>query len=478
MTGWLPHRFGCVASVVLLVVSGGIYAAPTQVEIGRDARNGLEMTVYNANFAVVRDHREIVMPLGEINLEFSGVATAIQPQTVSIVSGDKNGFVARQQNYRFDLINRQILLERFVGRKLKYSRSLLENGNFEKVLREGILLSIDPEIVKFGDVIEVGPEGTISLPYLPDDLKTTPTLVFLGVNNKQGKQDIDVRYHTDGIGWEADYALTLPSDKSTGKDAALSGWVTIHNRSGSDYDVNQMRMVAGQVITTRRNDMPMAEMAMMKSSAADGFMPQTSNMADYHLYEYPLSVRVPKNDVTQLHLISVEGIAYKRSYRLESQVQPYASQGSNKQPVSVWIEFFNAEKNSLGVPLPSGTMRVYEKDRKGSVEFIGESHIGHTAVEKSVAISVGESFDLSAERIQTTWRRLGDRSAEIGYRIVLQNARDETATIEIEEKLSGDWLMIQESQKGQRVDATTQRYLVKVDAKGEATLEYLARMNW
>ena len=145
-------------------------ANASEFELGIEGRTNLALTVFNSNVAVIRDQREVVLPRGEIELEFTDVARTILPPTVSINSAASRGFVAAQQNYRFDLLNPLSLLERFVGRKVKYSRFLLKDEGYEKVLREGILLSINPEIVKFGDIIEVGPEGTISLPYIPTTL--------------------------------------------------------------------------------------------------------------------------------------------------------------------------------------------------------------------------------------------------------------------------------------------------------------------
>jgi hypothetical protein len=119
--------------------------AQAKVEITADARQELEMSIYNQNFAVIRDARSVEIGKGEAVLEFRDIPRTIMPQSVTLESDDSRGFVAAQQNYRYDLLNRQSLLERYLGRKVKYSRMILEEDNtYEKVLREGILLSINP----------------------------------------------------------------------------------------------------------------------------------------------------------------------------------------------------------------------------------------------------------------------------------------------------------------------------------------------
>ena len=455
----------------IAVLATGV-ATASQFEFGVEDRTRLALTVYNSNLAVVRDQREVVLPTGPIELEFTEVAQTILPPTVSISSAATGGFFAHQQNYRFDLMNPNSLLERFVGSNVKYSKFLLQEKGYEKVLREGILLSIDPEIVKFGDVIEIEPEGTISLPYIPDDLSTSPTLVFKGENQKPGKQELTVRYHAAGVGWEADYALTLE------KQASLSGWVTIRNQSSSDFAVDELLLVAGDVNQTPSRPKMMPEMQRMSSTASfDAVSPVLSNPGDYHAYQFPGEVKLLKNDITQLKLISEEGIKYEKSYRLASVAQQYGNQAAQESSPAVWITMGGPGENGLKKPLPAGNIRVYERD-KASETFIGESRIGHTAAGHKIDISVGRAFDVSANRIQTSFQRFGEREAEVGYRIEMTNDKPESVVVSVEEQLTGDWTIISESQKGTKRDSMTYVFELKVPSQSSTELEYSVRFNW
>ena len=433
-----------------------------------------------------------MLPTGPIELEFTGVTQTILPPTVSISSAASGGFSAHQQNYRFDLMNPNSLLERFVGSNVKYSKFLLQEKGYEKVLREGILLSIDPEIVKFGDVIEIEPEGTISLPYIPDDLSTSPTLVFKGENQKPGKQELTVRYHAAGVGWEADYALTLE------KQASLSGWVTIRNQSSSDFAVDELLLVAGDVNQTPSRPKMMPEMQRMSSTASfDAASPVLSNPGDYHAYRFPGEVKLLKNDITQLKLISEEGIKYEKSYRLASVAQQYGNQAAQESSPAVWITIGGSGENGLKKPLPAGNIRVYERLRASEsnigeafigdafigesfigASFIGEARLGHTAVGQKVDILVGRAFDVSANRIQTSFQRLGEREAKAGYRIKVTNDKPESIVVSLEEQLTGDWTIVSESQEGLKRDSMTYVFELQVPAKGSAELEYSARFRW
>ena len=130
----MKHLLARFLMVGIVVLATGI-ATASQFELGVESRTRLALTVFNSNLTVVRDQREVVLPTGEIELEFTGVARTILPPTVSISSAASRGFSANQQDYRFDLLNPNSLLERFVGSKVKYSKFLLQEKGYEKILR-------------------------------------------------------------------------------------------------------------------------------------------------------------------------------------------------------------------------------------------------------------------------------------------------------------------------------------------------------
>lgn len=441
--------------------------AQAKVEITADARQELEMSIYNQNFAVIRDARSVEIGKGEAVLEFRDIPRTIMPQSVTLESDDSRGFVAAQQNYRYDLLNRQSLLERYLGRKVKYSRMILEEDNtYEKVLREGILLSINPEIVKFGDVIEIEPEGTISLPSIPTDLRTTPTLVFQGENGRDARQTLNLRYHAGGIGWEADYTLNLE------RKAELSGWLTVTNQTGSDFDVDGLHLIAGEVNKAAPVVHKVARAAAMEMMA-DAAMPPRSETGDYHSYDIPGRVTLIKNDMTQLRLIDASGIKVEKSYRLVSAVNRYASEAAESQSPESVLTFANSARNNLNVPLPAGTLRVYDEG-----QFIGESRTGHKAAGETVEVVLGRAFDINVKRTQLNYRRIADRTVEIEYGIELTNAGKKPVSVVLQEKLSGDWDVVKESAKGRKADARTLVFEPRVPAKGQSSFTYTVRMNW
>ena len=456
--------------ILLLLIMQPVAAEELRLLTGRAEQTAVGLTIYN-NMSLIREVRAVDLPVGVIELEFQDVARTIDPSSVFVQSDDANLRVL-EQSYRYDLLNKQTLLERFLGRKLKYSRTVREGMRFEKVLREGTLLSINPEVVQFGDEIEIEPEGIISLAYLPDDLKTTPTLHWLLENNATGTKDIEVSYVADGIGWQADYNLTVSPDDTM---ATLIGWVTIRNESGARFEEADIKLVAGDVNREQaREPMPVMrrEMAMMADAGAA--MPTREGLSDYQLYRLPRPVNLDVNTVKQVKLLRLEDLAVDKRYTLDSQVQTYQVPDAMPHPVSVTL----ALDNHGDVPLPAGKYRAYKEDSDGDLQFLGEDRLGHKPRKEALELEVGRAFDVRATRKQTVFRRVGDRTMELGYEIVVSNQARRSVDVEVVERMQGDWQILTQSQRGERRDAARQVYVLSVGAGDKARLDYSVRIRF
>ncbi|MFT7687433.1 MAG: hypothetical protein ACI9FB_002786, partial [Candidatus Azotimanducaceae bacterium] len=239
---------------------------PEIMKLGIDSQKSVSLTIYNNNFAVVKEVREVSLPKGLVELNYLDVPKHIEPSSLLTHSTKrKDAVTVLQQSYQNRPVNRTSILESFIGRKLKYSREVLNENKYEKILREGILLSINPEIVEFGDVIEISPPGVISLPYLPEGLNLSPTLVWLLDNKISGPQDIETSYVTSNIRWQADYTITL--DK-TRDEFDLGSWITVSNQSGVDFSEAKIDLVAGEVNRVAPRPMMMARNEMQMGMAS------------------------------------------------------------------------------------------------------------------------------------------------------------------------------------------------------------------
>jgi hypothetical protein len=134
--------------------SNAALAAPAQTVSGEKDRKQVSITVYNQNFGLVREVRALgTLPTGQVSLEFQDVAATIQPETVHIRSlSGANALSVLEQNYRYDLLTPQTLLEKYVGKPVRVYRYHQPTGKEDAVdakllsVASGPVLSINGEI--------------------------------------------------------------------------------------------------------------------------------------------------------------------------------------------------------------------------------------------------------------------------------------------------------------------------------------------
>lgn len=432
----------------------------------------LDLTVY-ADFALVRDVREFSLPVGAVELEFEHVARTIDPTSVRVRTLNDVGVTVLRQSYQYDLLNKHSLLERYIGRKLKYSRTVqLDDNTFEKVLREGILLSIEPEIVQFGDEIEISPEGVISLPYVPEGLKTIPTLVWRLDNKRRGIQQVETTYIADQLGWEAEYTLSLSADEST---LSLSSWVNLTNETGVTWTSAGLKLVAGNVNRERQSG-PRPQAMMARAEFSDAAAPPSRSMlGDYHIYEFPGRVDLANHEVAQLRFLEANGIPVEKRYISRWQV---ARHQMNEAQVSGFDISYAFDTTRVDEPLPAGRARIMKADVEGRLQLLGEDRIDHTPVGKKVEVTVGQAFDLVAERTQMSYRQIDRRAVEMTVDVRVSNHGDERRDLTLHEKLFGDWEVVSRSGAFDKIDATTLALDVALEAGAERVFSYTIRTRW
>ena len=443
------------------------------IEITRDDQTGLGLTVYK-DFAVVRDVRQVSLPRGIVEVDYQDVARTIDPTSVRVTSiGREDLFTVEQQRYEYDLLNKESLLQRYIGRKLKYSRSLRTGGSYERVLRQGILLAIDPEIVKFGDEVEISPRGVISLPSIPEGLRTVPTLIWQINNRYKGRQTIATSYIADRFSWSTDYRMDLNVDETSGD---LSVWVSVRNQSGMGYHNANVQLVAGDVkhadVRRKEAGMPRAALMQMQSDMVTG-----KPFFEYYMYKLQGPIDLANNETSQFRLMSAQDVPVRKSYLLRTQVPEHSLQAPLKNWFDVQLTFDNLAKYGLGYPLPQGNFRVFKTGNDGAPQLLGEDQMSHKSNGQSAIISVGKAFDLFAEHTQTSYRRVGEHGVEIGYKVVLHNLKQHKVTVTLDEKLAGDWTIIDQSVAGKRIDDGIQQYTLTLGPGSVQSVRYTVRIN-
>lgn len=440
-------------------------------------RVDVSVTAYNHGMALIRDVRKLTLPEGELDLTFGDVAQSIQAETVSLRSRKAPKSIAiYEQNYEYDLISPQKLMDKYVGKEVRLVNLDADYG-FHEV--SGTLLSNNNgPVYEINGDIYLGHPGEVVLPEVPDNLIARPSLIWK-LGNTVPEQEIEVSYLTGGISWKADYVLNIPRDSQT---LNLAGWVTLENGSGAEYTNAQLKLVAGEV-----NRVVADQAKMMRSVAAMGYMeaapaPMAAQeaFADFHLYTMPRRTTIKENQTKQLALLSGANVPYTRKYQIRGDGGYYRSQGYSveNQHVATFIEFENKEEGGLGMPLPAGIMRIYQEDSSGALQFAGEDRIQHTPKDETVTLKTGEAFDVVWDRRQMTHNRVSDRTIRSSYEVEIRNRKEEAITVEVVETIHGDWRILKESHPHEKENAFTAVYKIDVAAGETATLTYEVQITY
>jgi len=464
-----------MAIVLTLATSLASGAEAAQLAVGREAQKDVMVTIYNGNLGLVKDVRETRLPTGLHETEFTDVAAQIDPTTVHLKSlTDPAGLRILEQNYEYDLLSSQKLMEKYVGRMVRLY-------NTDGTYLEAKLLSTAGPVFEINGQIHLGHNGRLVLPSLPENLVSKPTLVWLLRNALAGPQRVEASYLTGGITWKADYVLVLnPADTK----ADVTGWVTIDNRSGATYGNAALKLVAGDVnraVDGRRSQraMEIATKAASMAEAARDF--KSEGFFEYHLYTLDGRTTIKDNQTKQLTLMAAGDVPVVKQliyYGAQDYYRTSYGVPMSNQKIGVYFDIKNSKDNRLGVPLPKGKVRVYKSDASGSRQFVGEDWIDHTPKDERVKIKMGDAFDLVGERTQKEWRKIASNLYEVEWEISLRNHKKEDQTVTVIEPVPGDWQVLTSTHAWEKPEAHTLKFQVPVPKEGASTLTYRVRLRF
>ncbi len=463
-----------------LAIAGGAFAsdpAPLPDSTAAD-RTSVAVTVYNQNLALVRETRSLKLDrAGAATLRFMDVPSQINPRTVHVQPLIAGGPSILEQNYEYDLISPDKLMEKYVGRDVEIVEQADDLTN--RAVEATLLLVNGGPVYRIGDRIVIGQTGKVTLPDLPADLVARPTLVWTLDASKAGAVPAEVSYLTDGMNWSADYVAVVDADD---RKAGLSGWVTIENHSGASFRDAALKLVAGDVRRLkpeRLMDYEAQHRVMSMAAAAPQF--QEESFFEYHLYTLDRKTTIKDNQTKQLSLFSAPSVPVTKRLLLAGNPGYFRNAlgtGVQSQKVAVVLEIVNAQAGGLGMPLPKGTVRVYKKDKSGAEQFVGEDAIDHTPKDETIRLHVGDAFDIVAERAQTDFKAVSPRQNESAWTISLRNRKDEDVVVTVREPVGGDWTLLASSLPGKKVDQQTLEFQVPVSKGKETRLTYRLGVRW
>jgi len=447
-------------------------------------RDSVAVTIYNQGTALIQDRRTYTFTMGDNLINFTDVASQIDPTSVSFISlTDPTGTSVIEQNYIYDLVGTSALLRRYVDEQIRVS-------TIDGTVYEGQLLSGSGEIIlrtDDGGVVVISQDDVrdVQFPELPSGLITRPTLRWLVDSENGGEQQVELTYLTGGINWTADYNILLTTDNSS---LDLNGWVTLNNNSGTAFQDAIVKLVAGDVNRVQPQTVARTEMQEMAfDDAGTGAAVEQREFFEYQLYEIARNVTVGNNETKQVEFVNGTAVPATTFYVYDSS-QPFYGYGffyydqfygqTGITDVGNYLEFTTDEEGGLGADLPAGRIRVYQEDVDGAALLIGENYIDHTPQGENVQIYLGNAFDLVGERTQTEFQVIGSNVVEETFEIRLRNRKDdETVEIRVPERLArgANWEIIESSMDYEQVNAFSIEFRAEVPAGEEVVITYTVR---
>lgn len=467
-----PLKAALFASV--LTVAFPASAAEDEKTVGLDAQSGVAVTIYNQDLALVKDRRTVTLDPGVNRLAFVDVSAQIRPET-ALLNTTEGHLSVLEQNFDFDLLTPEKLLEKSVGGTVRVVSTHPESG--VETVEEATVLSVAGGVVlRIGDRIETAPPGRIVFAELPPNLRARPTLVVELDSDAAGEKPVELAYLTAGLSWRADYVAALSPDEST---LDLNGLVTLTNTSGTSYRDATLQLVAGDVNRVREAMMYKTDMTERTAAAPAPAMSQEA-LFEYHLYTLERPTTIADNQTKQVALLSGSGIPVAKEYRFVNiaNAYDYVLAEAPRANATARITFDNSEAARLGLPLPGGIVRVYKNDSGGQALFVGEDAIEHTPKGETVRLALGQAFDVTARPRQTDFERISDRVFEAAYEIEIKNAKTEDIAVLVAETIPGQWKMVSESIAHTRAGAFEAEWQVPVPAKGSTKLAYRVRIEY
>ncbi|MFZ5495982.1 MAG: DUF4139 domain-containing protein [Verrucomicrobiota bacterium] len=482
------------------------------------------LTIYNQNFAVVRERLPLDLKAGVNSVTFSGATMHLEPD--SVVLRDPAGKVALrvlEQNYRADTISQPLLLSLYEGQELDFlvrDQHAKEYTVRGKVIRSGYqpnfagmnrygqqFIQRQQQMGNWGGgmgqpIIEVDGKLRFSLPGEPqfpaltDDSILKPQLAWTLATDQPAKFDAELGYVTGGMSWTASYNLIAPEKGDT---LDLTGWVTIDNQSGKQFDHATIKLMAGDVSKLQPEQEGMELHAYAVGAARmDMAAPQVTEKAfdEFHLYSLARPTTLRNRETKQVEFIRATGVQAKTLYIYngaaigpqfrgwnEQMIRQQPDYGTQSNP-KVWVmrEFRNSEDNGLGLPLPKGRTRFYRQDAAdGRLEFTGENVIDHTPKNETVRLHTGDAFDLVGERRRTDFV-LNNRQDQMeeAFEIKVRNRKTEPVEVRVAERLYrwSNWAVVDKTHDFEKRDDRNIEFRVTVPADGETVVRYRVRYDW
>ena len=497
------------------------FLASSFPSFGADETPAPSLTIYNQNFAVVRQEVPLDLKSGTTSVRLTDITAHLEPDSVILRDpSGKRPLQVLEQNYRADPVSEALLLSLYEGKTINFLVQRADKQEIVpgKIIRSGYVphnsmaqnrygsdyyqtqmayaQATEQPIIEIEGQVRFGLPGTPMFPALADDAILKPTLQWLLGSDKGGPMRAELSYVTGGFTWQADYNIVAPEK---GDVVDLVGWVTMDNQSGKDFQNARIKLMAGDVNKMQPGQNYAGQVAYaMKSMAADMTAPTVTEKSfdEYHLYTLARATTLHDRETKQVEFVRANGVSTKQVYIYDGlkldpnryagwgydAIRGNAEYGTESNP-KIWVmrEFQNSESNHLGMPLPKGRVRFYRRNDDGQMEFTGENVIDHTPRDEKIRMYTGNAFDMTGERRRTDYKIENNKHmVDESFEIKIRNHKKEAVNVRVVEHLYRwmNWDITTHSDSFNKTDSKTIEFPITIAPDEEKKITYTAHYSW
>jgi len=440
------------------------------------ANSDYHLTLQQNGRALVSETRSLKVVKGKGSLELSGFPSTIEMETLQVASRNTpHDFKVLSTSVEENRLSPSTLLQRNIGKQVTVVIPDMKSST-GRIQKLATILSIQESPVFLIDgAIYSGPFESILYPALANQVPTEPQLTLDYSNNGPLQQQVDLTYLIHDFPWAMNYVLSVNKNQTKG---TLIGWASLTNRSGLDYHQAKVSLLAGEPRSVNAPLMRGAAFSMPVMTMAkemDSVSPE--ELFTYHLYTLPQPVDIANQQAKQFQLLQANSLAI--STRLVGRANALPN-GRRTDPLPETVEallsFRNTSAQGLGMPLPKGTLRIYQLSGDSN-RLLGETNMERSAVGNTVQVTVGKAFDITVERVATVFEKTGEHSIQATWEIRLKNSKNTPQTVTLQEILPGSWKIREKSHNFTRISHNMAEFTVELPA-GPDTPEVVVKYSF
>jgi len=462
------------------------------------------LSVYDQGFALVNELRRVTLARGENTVRFRHLPSGVDPATVSFIPlrGEAKLTVWEQQ-YGYDLAHVRRLMARYAGERV----SVRAAGE----VHEGTLLATggageEDRVAPFTLQLEGGALVTfpsleqvdeVTFPEAAAKAFVEPTLVWRLESAEEGPKNLRLSYKAEPLEWGAAYECLLKEGAAS--DAFLAGRAVIRNGSDGRYENARVKLVVteggrlpplfpGRSSAERETERP--GLRYTYGSHALQFEKLTAGSAVLHTYTLQRPLTLEAGETKHAELFTAHDIDLRRFYvydgvRFERHQRPRRNNwdyGTEfDRTVDAHIEFENTADAGLGSDWPPGQFRLYEQDREGMVDLIGEEAFAGVKAGETGHVRLGPARGLEGAREQTGYVEVTPmHQYEESFEIRLMNHSEDEVEIRVVEHLYRwpEYEIVRADSEFTETGPQTIEFRPLVKPGGKRSIHYTVRYSW